>query len=74
MTVARSLLRHFLFLLLAAPLFTAIVLICILNANDIKIVWWPVAPALELPLFAVLLVTFAIGFLSGCALNWLGKK
>ena len=70
----KSLLRRISFFLLAVPLFAAIVFLCVMNANDVRIVWWPVAPALEWPLFAVLLLTFALGFLAGCALSWLGKK
>lgn len=72
--MARSLLRRILFFLIAVPLFAVIVMICILNANDVQLAWWPVAPALEAPLFAFLLLTFTLGFLAGCALSWLGKK
>lgn len=68
------LLRKILFALIAVPLFAVICGLCVMNADTVSFLWWPVASPLDVPLFVVILAAFATGFLAGGVLTSLDKK
>jgi len=43
---------------------------CILNAQMINVIWSPLHEAYPLPLYAVLIATLTIGFLTGAITVW----
>lgn len=65
--------RRFLFPIVAIPLFILLVAACVLNAHNVDFLWSPVAAVFTVPLFAVILLFFALGFLAGALLTWLDK-
>ena len=74
MSASASLIRKLLFVLIAVPVFVIVCVLCVMNADTVSFVWWPVAAPLDLPLFVVILAAFAAGFLAGGALTRLDKQ
>lgn len=72
--MARSLLAKTFFLLIAIPVFIAIVALSLFNGDDVNFTIIPDYIAFSPPLFVIILLFFAIGFLCGGALSWLDKR
>lgn len=65
--------RRYLFPVVAIPFFLLLVFACLMNGHAVDFLWSPVSAALSIPLFAVILPVFALGFLAGALLTWLDK-
>ena len=74
MTAPKRPVRHLLFSLTALPVFIILIALCVMNADMVSVMWSPVSPLLELPLFVIMLSFFTVGFLMGSLLTWLDKQ
>ena len=61
-----------LYWLVAAPLMVLAVLFAISNRGAIELGLWPFVERHSAPLFIVLFLTFAVGFLAGGFVAWIG--
>jgi putative membrane protein len=54
------------------PITLAVILFAVSNRHFVALEFWPFPGSLELPLYAVGLVTMVVGFLIGGIVAWLG--
>lgn len=54
------------------PITLAVVLFAVSNRHVVALEFWPLPGSLEIPLYAVGLVTMVFGFLMGGVIAWLG--
>ena len=58
--------------IITLPITLAVVLFAVSNRHAVELQFWPLPGTLDLPLYAIGLVTMVFGFLMGGVIAWLG--